>query len=152
QKVTAVDGKTVTQDLTSEVLPMFALDAVNSAWKFWKGPTVEGKIPTPYDPAIVSDPNFKDTDWVDQDPTMRSNADTATGALIPGNYWLRGTFKLGAAGIPADFSVDRAAVMYNFDVDSRSLGIWVNGVPIGAAPAGDTPASNVFLIPGGVLK
>ena len=149
---TVTKGGTSKADLTVTVaaLPSFTLDAVNSTWRYLKEPTTEGKVPSAYNPAILSDLAFKDSAWFDQDPMARSTAEP--GVIIPGNYWLRGKFKLGAAGIPGDFPVDRAAVMYNFDVDARSLGIWVNGVPVGASPGGDTPAANIYLIPSGVLN
>ncbi len=140
--VTVTVGANETKTLSIEVtpLPTIELSTANGAKYFFKK-----AVPLPIEPSAVDPATKEDTTWEEADSSGRQSF--ANGGSECGPFWIRGHFDL-----PADFPLDRYALLHSFDLDARTSGIFVNGVPIGNQITGNDVSQNVYLIPDGVLK
>lgn len=140
--VTAAQTKVQNIQLTAETPAVVTLATgdpeTNTVWKYLK------KNPLPFGEAYINagpDPaGFVETDSGGE----QQSPDDAPGG---GSFWLRGAFDL-----PASFPRDRYAQLFDFVVNARTHGIWINGIPVGSQPTGGDRNLNNFIIPAGVLK
>jgi hypothetical protein len=125
------------QTFTASVQPLrtMTLDGSNALWKAYK------RGGTPFDSAILA-PDYDDSDWAAVEPGKPFIPPAGEPAL--GSWWERVHFTL-----PDDFPTERYAILHGFTANNSLVGLWVNGVALGASASGSEKS---YLVPPSTLK